>query len=83
MKIPSLRRWLPLVGAGVLVATVVLRLVGQTDAADSVEGLANAVGLTAQSPVSAAEITAAVGVVMGIVLKVRAEIAKARAAKDT
>lgn len=75
---PSLKRWAPLVGSAVLVASVGLRLAGQTQAADSIEALANVVGLSAQSPVSGTEIASAAAALVGIVLKLAAEAKKAR-----
>ena len=72
------KRWLPLAGSAVLVTVVVLRLLGQTEAAGVVEMIANATGISAQSPVSAGELAAGIAAGLGIVLKVISEVQKAR-----
>lgn len=77
------KRWLPLVGTGALVASVVLRMVGEHDAAATVEGLANATGLSEQAPVTLTELAGAGAAVTGIVMKVRSMWVKAKEAQNT
>jgi hypothetical protein len=79
-NMPHLKRWLPLVGSALLVLVVVLRLLGQTALASAVEAIGSTIGITTQSPVSSAEVMAAVTALVGIILKIRAEIAKLRPA---
>lgn len=78
-EMPIVKKFAPLIGSAVLVGAVVLRALGQTEAAGAVEAIGSAVGLTVQSPVSAAEFAAAFAALSGIVLKIRAEIAKTKA----
>lgn len=80
-KMPQIKRWVPLLAAGFLVVGILLRAFGQHGAAAALDGLLGAVNLTGQSPVSAAELTAGLGVLTGIGLKLRSEYVKARAAK--
>jgi hypothetical protein len=75
---PKIKRWTPVVGGGILVAFVILRLFGLNDLAQAIAGFGGAVGLTDQSPVGIAELTAAAAGLTGIVLKIRAEVQKAR-----
>lgn len=76
---PQIRKYAPLIGSGILVAGVVLRLFGQAGAADAVEAVGGAVGLTTQSPVSGTELASAAAALAGIVAKIVAEVKKAKA----
>lgn len=78
-KMPTLKKYAPLVGSAVLVSVVVLRLMGYVQAAAAVETLGGVVGVTQQSPVGVGELVAAGAALTGIVLKVKAEVQKARA----
>ena len=82
-KMPAIKRWAPVLGSLTLAGAVILRLFGQAEAAKAIESLGGLVGLTQQSPVGVVELTAAGTALAGIVLKVRSEIRKARARKDT
>ena len=75
---PFLKRWLPLIGSAVLVAVVVLRLLGQTALAGAVETVGSVTGVITSSPVSPAELLAALTALFGIVRKIWSEIQKAR-----
>ena len=77
-RMPFIKRWLPLIGSAVLVLIVVLRLLGQTAVAGAVETVGSVTGVTTSSPVSPAELIAALTALFGIVRKVWAEIQKAR-----
>ena len=78
-QMPFLKRWMPLIGSSVLVLIVVLRLLGQTALASAVEVVGSTVGITTQSPVSSAEVVAALTALFGIVRKVVAIVQSARA----
>lgn len=73
-----LKRWGPLAGTVVLIATVVLRAFGLDDAAKALDLVGSITGLSGQSSVSATELTAAAAALTGVVLKVLAQVAKAR-----
>jgi len=80
-----LGRWAPLAGGALLAASVILPFFHQSELAALVAGLAGLTGVGAQSPVSAgdlgsaaAQVAAAVAVVVGIVRKFIA-VAKAPA----
>ncbi len=82
---PQIKRWAPLLGTAVLVAATVLRLLGQEDVAKAVETAGQVTGTAAQSPVSGQELAALVTQVLaaaaaatGIVLKIAAQVRKAR-----
>ena len=80
-KMPHVKRYAPLIGSALLVASVVLRALGNMDAADAVDAIGKATGVSAQSPVSAVEFGAAAAALAGIVLKLSGEFRKAREAK--
>ena len=73
---PILKRYLPLIGVAFFVATVALRFAGQNEAADTLLGVGGAIGANDASPVSLAELTAAVTAGAGVVLKVISEVKK-------
>jgi len=75
---PFLKRWMPIIGSAVLVLIVVLRLLGHTALASAVEAIGSTVGITTESPVSSAEVIAALTALFGIVRKIAIEIRKAR-----
>jgi hypothetical protein len=75
----TLKTWAPLIGSAALVGVVVLRMLGQTEAADAVAGIAGVLGLDVKSPVSLVELTTAIAAGTGIVLKVKAKVDEARA----
>lgn len=52
-------RWAPLLGGVILIAGVVLPIFGQSELAVAITGLGSLLGLTAQSPVSVGEVSAA------------------------
>lgn len=72
------KRYLPLAGSAVLVTVVLLRLFGYGQAAAAVETVGGIVGVTQQSPVGVGELAAAIAAASGVVLKVIAEVKKAR-----
>ena len=78
-----IRRWAPVIGSLVLVASVGLRLAGKNEAAGAIEGLGSVLGLTSQSSISVAEIAAATAAGTGVVIKIVSEVRKAMAAADT
>lgn len=67
---PFLKRYLPLLGVAGLVASTVLRYFGLLDAAQIVDEAGKVTGATAASPVSPAELAAAITAGAGVVLKV-------------
>lgn len=75
-----LKRWAPLVGGGILAASVILRVFHLNTAADFVEQIGGITGLGNQSPIGVSELAGAVAMIAGMVLKIRAEIQRARAA---
>lgn len=75
---PMLKRWLPLIGSAVVLSTVVLRAFHQPGLADAVDGLANMLGLTKVSIIDPVLITSAATGLVGIALKIKSEISKAR-----
>jgi hypothetical protein len=77
-QMPFLKRWMPLVGSAVLVLVVVLRLLGQTALASVVEAIGSTLGVTTQSPVSSAEVIAALTALVGIIRKINAVIRQVR-----
>ena len=54
----TLRRWGPVLGAGVLVVATVLRIFGNGEVAQTVEAIGATVGVTQQSPVPGPELAA-------------------------
>lgn len=79
-KMGALKTWSPLIGSAVLVATVLLRSFGQTEVADTLEGVGSATGLATMSMVTPAE-AAAIATTFGLVLKGLSLYRKARAEK--
>jgi hypothetical protein len=60
----------------------VLQLFGLGDVAAQILGIAGAVGLSEQSAVPVGELAAAGAALAGIVLKIRAQVKKARESRD-
>jgi hypothetical protein len=77
-KMPALKRYAPLVGSAVLAVVVLLRTLGYPELALALESLGGAIGLDEKSPVGYAELAAAGAALAGVVLKIRAELKKAR-----
>lgn len=83
-KMPDkVKRWVPLLGTAVLVTSVVLQLLGYGDVARQILGIAGAVGVSDQSAVPLGELAAAGAALSGVVLKILAQVKKAREAKTT
>ncbi len=77
------KRWAPLAGTAVLLASVLLRFFGFEQGAAMVESVGGAVGLTQDSAVGSMELAAAVAALAGVVLKVRSQVKKASEARDS
>ena len=68
-----LKRYLPLAGVAFLAGSVALRYLGQEDVAKVVDQVGAGTGAVQASPISAAELSAAVAAAAGVILKVIAE----------
>ena len=78
----ALKRWLPVVGTGVLVASVILRLAGLDDLAGPLQAIGEATGITADSAVPLDVLAAAAAGLAGIVMKIWSQWNKALRAAD-
>lgn len=78
-KMPSIKRWIPLIGTFVLAASALLEAFGLGEAAKVLTTLGGIIGAHQASPVSAVEIAAAAGAITGVALKVYSEMRKAAA----
>lgn len=79
----QLRRYLPLLGSAVLIASVVLESLGLTDLAQGLKAVMQLTGAADQSPVKAADLNAFAAAILaalasgtGIYLKLRAVFSK-------
>lgn len=77
------KRWAPLAGTAVLVGVVLLRLFGFEQGAAMVEGVGGAVGVTNDSAVGLAELTAALTALFGVCAKVYSQYRKSKDGADT
>jgi hypothetical protein len=77
LKLPFLKRWLPLVGTVVVVASTVAKFTGNADVAQAIDLVGTLTGATGQAGVTPTEIAGAVAAGTGVALKVWAIASKA------
>ena len=75
----KIKRWVPLLGTTLVCGAVVLRALGYEAFATAAEQAGQLTGVASQSAVSAPEIAAAVAGLVGVTLKITAEVRKALA----
>lgn len=77
LKFPFLKRWLPLVGTAVVVASTVARFTGNAEVAQAIDLVGSLTGATGEAGVTQTEIAAAVAAGIGVSLKLFAIVKKA------
>jgi hypothetical protein len=76
-KFPFFKRWLPLVGTAVVVASTVAKFTGNPEVAGAIDLVGTLTGATSQSGITPTEITGAVVAGAGVGLKLWAIVSKA------
>lgn len=77
LKFPFFKRWLPLVGTAVVVASTVARATGNAEVAQAIDLVGSLTGATSQAGVTPTEIAGAVVAGTGVCLKLFAIVKKA------
>lgn len=81
MKTDNFRRWVPLLGVVYVTALVFSEAFGITSLNSTLKAIGGVIDLGGYSPVSAAELAAAVAAAAGVILKIKAELDKIKGPK--